>query len=78
MQEYRATKIFPLDSIVDAVEIDPISNSKKHCLQIITEAKAYRLVAPDEDVLVKALGAMKSALARSKGPLVPPALPAEV
>ncbi|KAA8895977.1 hypothetical protein FN846DRAFT_967040 [Sphaerosporella brunnea] len=67
-EEYRAIKILPLDSIIDAVEIDPLSKSKKHCLQVITEAKAYRFCAPDEDALVKVLGAMKSTLARNKAP----------
>jgi hypothetical protein len=68
MQEYRVIKILPLDSVVDAVEIDPLSKSKKHCLQVITEAKAYRFCAPDEEVLVKVLGAMKSTLAKNKAP----------
>jgi hypothetical protein len=51
---------------VDAVEIDPLSKSKSHCLQVITDAKAYRFAAADEDVLVKALGAMKSAIVKAK------------
>lgn len=69
--EYRAIKILPLENVVDAVEIDPLSKSKKHCMQVITEAKAYRLAASDEDVLAKALGAMKSALSRSKAQAAP-------
>ena len=51
---------------MDAVEIDPLSKSRRHCLQIISEAKAYRFSAPDEETLVKALGAMKATLAKSK------------
>ncbi|KAI5812616.1 hypothetical protein BZA77DRAFT_136855 [Pyronema omphalodes] len=66
-EEYRAIKILPLENIVDAVEIDPLSKTKTNCLQIITESKVYRFSADDEEVLVKALGAMKSALAKNKG-----------
>lgn len=51
---------------MDAVEIDPLSKSKTHCLQIITEGKAYRFAAGSEDILVKALGAMKSAVNKNK------------
>jgi hypothetical protein len=49
---------------VDAVEIDPLSKSKKHCLQIITEGKSFRFAAKDEEILANSLGAMKSALAK--------------
>ncbi|KAH8148352.1 uncharacterized protein LAJ45_07453 [Morchella importuna] len=73
-EEYRAIKIIPLDSIVDAVEIDPVSKSKKHCMQVITEGKSFRFSAPNEEVLAKWLGAMKStlskrAIANTAGPL---------
>lgn len=63
-QEYRAIKIVPLDTVVDAVEIDPMSKSKKHCLQVITEGKSFRFSAPSEEALAKWLGAMKSTLAK--------------
>jgi len=63
-EEYRAIKIIPLENVVDAVEIDPLSKSKKHCLQIITEGKSFRFAAKDEEILANSLGAMKSALAK--------------
>ncbi|TGZ80498.1 PH domain-like protein [Ascodesmis nigricans] len=65
-KEYRAIKILPIDTIVDAFEIDPLSKSRKHCLQIITEGKVFRFSAMNEDDLVNALGAMKSVLSKLK------------
>ncbi|KAF2225783.1 hypothetical protein BDZ85DRAFT_288103 [Elsinoe ampelina] len=66
-KESSALKIIPFDEIVDAVEIDPISGSKRYCLQVITEEKGYRFCAADEDKLLKWLGAFKSLLVRRRG-----------
>ena len=66
LQEYAANLILPLSNIINAVEIDPISKSKKHCMQIIVEEKSYRFCAPSEDALAEWLGALKSQLARRK------------
>ena len=55
-----------MSSIINAVEIDPISRSKTHCMQIIAEDRSYRFCAIDEDALAKWLGALKSQLARKK------------
>ncbi|EXJ94212.1 hypothetical protein A1O1_02605 [Capronia coronata CBS 617.96] len=63
-QEYSALKIFPMDSIINAAEIDPLSKSKKFCFQIIMEDKSYRFCASSEDELAKWLGALKSVLTR--------------
>lgn len=63
-QEYSAVKIVSMSSIINAAEIDPISRSKKYCLQVIMEDKTYRFCAPSEDSLAKWLGSMKSVLAR--------------
>ena len=65
-QEYRAIRLIPLDTIIDAVEIDPLSKSKKHCLQLITEEKSYRFAAVDETQLAKCLGALKVTLAKRR------------
>jgi len=65
-QEYRAIRLIPLDAIIDAVEIDPLSKSKKHCLQLITEEKSYRFAAADETQLAKCLGALKVTLAKRR------------
>lgn len=64
--EYAALFIVHLGSILTVVDIDPISRSKTHCLQIITEEKSYRLCAHDEERLVQCLGAFKSLLAKRK------------
>jgi hypothetical protein len=64
--EYSPTIIIPLSSVINAVEIDPLSKSKVHCLQIITEEKSYKFCAHNEDELDKSLGAFKSLLAKRK------------
>lgn len=66
VQEYAAVLIIPMPNIIDAVEIDPISRSKAHCLQIIAEPKSYRFCARDEKSLLQCLGALKSQLAKRK------------
>lgn len=64
--EYSPTQIIPLPSIMNAVEIDPISKTKKLCLQIITEERSYKFCAHNEDGLDKSLGAIKSLLAKRR------------
>lgn len=51
--EYAALLVLSLDSIIDAVEIDPISKSKAHCMQILTEERNYRFGAFDEESLTR-------------------------
>ena len=65
-QEYAARLIIPLSNMIDAVEIDPVSRTKFHCMQIIAEEKSYRFCAPSEEALARWLGALKSQLARRK------------
>jgi len=64
--EYAAQFIVQMSSIVNVVDLDPISRTKKYCLQIITEEKSYRLAAQDEEALVRCLGAFKSLLAKRR------------
>jgi hypothetical protein len=64
--EYSARFIVPMSSVVNVVDIDPISRTKAHCLQIITDEKSYRFCAHDEETLVHCLGAFKSLLAKRK------------
>ena len=64
--EYAALLILPLDHIIDAVEIDPISRSKAHCFQILTEERNYRFSSFDEEGLTKCLGALKSLVSKRK------------
>ncbi|KAL9603070.1 MAG: hypothetical protein Q9219_001434 [cf. Caloplaca sp. 3 TL-2023] len=65
-EEYAAQLIVPLSNIITAVEIDPLSRSKSHCMQIIAEDKSFRCCAPSEEALAKWLGALKSQLARRR------------
>ncbi|KFA63521.1 hypothetical protein S40285_00385 [Stachybotrys chlorohalonatus IBT 40285] len=64
--EYTAQRILPLPSVVNVVDIDPLSKHKTHCLQVITEEKSYRFCAPNEDALVRCIGAFKSLLAKRR------------
>jgi hypothetical protein len=64
--EYRPLLILPFESIIDTVEIDPISRSKKYCLQVISEERNYRFCALDEECLNRWLGAFKSVLSRRR------------
>lgn len=64
--EYSPHLIIALSSVINVVEIDPLSKSKRHCLQVITEEKSYKFCAKDEDTLDKSLGAFKCLLARRK------------
>ncbi|KAK5653120.1 hypothetical protein OQA88_9219 [Cercophora sp. LCS_1] len=64
--EYSVLFIVYLSSIVNVVDIDPMSRTKKHCLQIITEEKGYKFCAKDEEQLVQCLGAFKSLLAKRR------------
>lgn len=65
-EEYKPLKLIALETVIDAVEIDPMSKSKKHCMQLILEKKSYRFSAADEESLTKWLGAIKSTLAKSR------------
>lgn len=64
--EYAAQFIIPMSSILSVVDLDPISRTKRHCLQIITEEKSYRFSAHDEESLLQCLGAFKSLLAKRR------------
>ncbi|KAI1434923.1 PH domain-containing protein [Xylaria sp. CBS 124048] len=64
--EYTASFILAMASVVNVVDIDPISKTKVHCMQIITDEKTYRFCAPDEETLVHCLGAFKSLLSKRK------------
>ncbi|CAK3801663.1 3-hydroxybenzoate 6-hydroxylase [Lecanosticta acicola] len=67
-EEYTAQIIMPFASIIDVVEVDPISKSKVSCMQIISEERNYRFCATDEESLTKWLGAFKSLLCRTGRP----------
>ena len=68
-EEYAALLIIPFGHVIDAVEIDPISKSKRFCMQIITDERNYRFCAINEESLTRCLGAFKSLLAKRKARL---------
>lgn len=68
-EEYRPLLILAFSSILEAVEIDAISKSKEHCMQIITEERNYRLCTKDEESLARWLGSFKSLISRRRAAL---------
>ncbi|ROW12265.1 hypothetical protein VMCG_00389 [Cytospora schulzeri] len=64
--EYTVQFIIHMGMILNAVDIDPITKTKTHCLQVITEEKSYRFCTYDEESLIKCLGAFKSLFAKRK------------
>lgn len=64
--EYSPILIIPLSSLINAVEIDPVSKTKRHCMQLITEEKSYKFCAHNEESLDTSLGTFKSLLAKRK------------
>jgi len=65
-QEYSPVLILNMGSILNAVEIDPMSRSKTLCMQIITEEKSYKFCAKDEEAFANSLGALKCLIARKR------------
>lgn len=64
--EYAALLILPLNMVIDAVEIDPISKSKRYCMQIISEERNFRFCCKDEETLTRCLGSLKSLLSKQR------------
>lgn len=64
--EYAAIHVIPFASIVDALDIDPISHTKRCCMQIITEDRDYKFCVEDEDDLARWIGSFKSLLVKRR------------
>lgn len=64
--EYSPILIISMSSVINVVEIDPVSKTKRNCLQVITEEKSYKFCAHNEESLDKSLGTFKSLLAKRK------------
>ncbi|OBT66826.1 hypothetical protein VE03_04079 [Pseudogymnoascus sp. 23342-1-I1] len=64
--EYSPLLILELASIINVVEIDPVSRTKRNCLQVITEERSYRFCARSEEGLDLVLGGFKSLLVRRR------------
>jgi hypothetical protein len=64
--EYSALLVLDMHGVLDAVDIDPQSRTKTHCLQVITEERNYRFCATSEEELAKWVGAFKSLLKKRR------------
>lgn len=65
-EEYTPKLILPFSTILDVVEIDPVSRSKVACMQVVGEERNYRFCARDEEALARWLGALKSLLRKRR------------
>lgn len=65
--EYSPVMILPMENVINVVEIDPLSRTKRYCFQVIGEERSFKFCAGSEAGLVSVLGACKSLLARRKG-----------
>lgn len=55
-------KMIPVGDIIDVVDIDPLSRTKRFCMQLITDRKRLRFCAENEEDLTKWLASLKSLL----------------
>ena len=53
-------KIIPLHMVLAAVDIDPLSRTKRHCFQVVTKEKVLRFCADSEGEVDKWLGGLVS------------------
>lgn len=58
--------ILPIDSVIDAGDIDAVSKTKRHCMQIISSERTYRFSVAGEEELSRWIGSLKSVLARRR------------
>lgn len=60
-----AVKELSVKDIIDVVEIDPLSRTKRFCMQLITDNKRMRFCAESEEDLTKWLASLKSVITKS-------------
>lgn len=53
-------KFFPIDDIIDVIELDPVSKTKQWCFLIITPLKRMKFCASHEDEMIKWLSVLKT------------------
>jgi hypothetical protein len=66
LKEYKPLRIIPLQSILAAVDVDPLSRSKRHCFQVVTKEKILRFCADSEGEVDKWLGGLVSLIEAGK------------
>lgn len=59
-------RIIPLGAVLAAVDIDPLSRSKRHCFQVVTKEKVLRFCADSEAEVDKWLGGLVSLIEGGK------------
>ena len=65
-EEYKPLYIINFANIVDAVDVDNLSKSKRHCFQVITDERQFKFCAPGEDEVAKWVGGFKALLAKRR------------
>lgn len=59
-------KTFPLDDIIDVIELDPLSKTKIWCFLLITPLKRMKFCAIDENDMIKWLSALKTLIKKNQ------------
>ncbi|KAI1321739.1 hypothetical protein EDD11_000015 [Mortierella claussenii] len=63
-KEYQPLGIIPLSTIIDSLQMDPVSKHKRYCLRIVTSKRSFVCCAPDEDTLLQWIDALHVECAR--------------
>ncbi|KAI9317604.1 hypothetical protein BX666DRAFT_1857195, partial [Dichotomocladium elegans] len=63
-KEYKSHRIIPLESIIDSLEIDPISKNKRYVFKIVILKRSYVVCASSEDERSAWLDALNAPLRR--------------
>ena len=66
LQEGEALRVIPLSVILDAIETDQVSKSKRHCFKLITSKRPFIVCAPNEESEAAWLGALQMTLKKAK------------
>jgi PH domain len=59
-KEYKPLQIIPLQNVLAAVDLDPVSRTKRHCFQVVTKSKVLKFCADSEAEVDRWLGALVS------------------
>lgn len=65
-KEGEALRVIPLSVILDAIETDQVSKSKRHCFKLITSKRPFIVCAPNEESEAAWLGALQMTLKKAK------------
>ncbi|KIW03817.1 uncharacterized protein PV09_05117 [Verruconis gallopava] len=65
-EEYQPLHIIPFESVVEALDIEDLSKSKRHCFMVVTEERQLKFCARSEEEVAKWVGGFKALLAKRR------------